>query len=428
MVSAVMGAGKSVLIAELTRLLMPSEGWRIVITAPSIRLVEQLAETIGDCSRYYTHAKQTDRPVIIACCNSAPELASRLSEHGLKVALWIVDEAHKTKSATMRAAYAGLNPYAVLGFTATPFCSSERERLELFDEVVFSYDAVQAMRDGVIVKPVLRHYEGESGDIDRAVWQMICQVEGPGIVNADDIEDAEAYADALTCAGVPALPIHSKMSRAEQAATLERLREGAVKALVHVNMLTEGVDLPHLRWIALRCPSSSRVAFCQSVGRVLRTHPGKRLAYILDPHDMFNEFGLTYEAMLGCQPEPRLIDDAEALLREVASSDPIELPLILIGQLSGYLRRLCLAFQSEGLSRRDIKSKAWRMDWPSSKQLAQTARARGWASLADGPHYKLLETCCDAADQLNKGDVSDLLTVLFTLRRLGSWPQLDTME
>ena len=68
------------------------------------------------------------------------------------------------------------------------------------------------------------------------------------------------------------------------------------------------------------------------------------------------------------------------------------------------------------------------MDWPSGKQLDQAAKVRDWSSLADGPHYELLETCADAADQLNKGDVSDLLTVLFTLRKLGSWPQLKTME
>jgi len=439
-VSAVMGSGKSVLIAEACRMLLHglSDEYRIVVTTPSIRLVEQLTETLSevvDVGRYYTHAKQVNQPIIVACCPSVPSLAEELRERGLKAALMFADEAHKTQSATMQAAHIALSPYSTIGLTATPFLSAEKKRLKLFDRVAYEYDAVQAMADGVIVKPILRHYTGNSGDTDEAVLEMITKTSGPGIVNAKDIADAEAYATFLNRNGVQALAIHSEMSRIEQAKAIYCLgnTEIGVRALVHVNLLTEGVDLPWLRWLAMRHPVSSRVAFCQQVGRVLRCAPGKKAAYILDPHDLFNEFSLTNEAMIGNVPEPTFEDKARDLAQELTDRSSsgevdIEMPLVLIDRLSSYLRRLCLAFQSEGHLKRDIKSKSWRTDWPSEKQLGVLNRAKSYAVMAPAAHRSVLDAAVAAADELNKGDVSDLIDSLYTLRRLGRWPELPTLE
>jgi hypothetical protein len=48
-------------------------------------------------------------------------------------------------------------------------------------------------------------------------------------------------------------------------------------------MLSEGVDMPWLRWMALRQARGSRVEFLQEFGRVLRAAPGKTEAVIFDP-------------------------------------------------------------------------------------------------------------------------------------------------
>jgi len=48
--------------------------------------------------------------------------------------------------------------------------------------------------------------------------------------------------------------------------------------------------------------------------------------------------------------------------------------------------------------------------------------------MAPSAHRAVLVAAVEAADELNKGDVSDLIDSLFTMRRLGRWPELQTLE
>ena len=140
-------------------------------------------------------------------------------------------------------------------------------------------------------------WQGESVDIDTACLAMIRDVmrSGPGLCNARDIVDAEAYAAILTANGIKAAAVHSRCNRADVTATMDRLKQGELACVVHVNMLAEGVDYPWLMWLCMRRPVQSRVRFCQEVGRVLRACDGKTKAILLDPHDLMNRFSLSYE-------------------------------------------------------------------------------------------------------------------------------------
>jgi len=425
-VSAVMGSGKSFLIAEAVRLLLDGLGaeFKIIITTPTIRLVEQLADTLSEfypVGRYYTHGKDTAEQVIVCCCASAPKLADELGD----VAVWIADEAHRTTSETMQAAAEALQPFSSIGFTATPFCSDARRKLTQFDELVYEYSAQQAMQDGVVVEPRLRHYQGSASDLDKACFEMIGSTDGPGIVNARDIQDAEDYALFLRHRGIAAEPIHSKLSRELQSSRLEALRTSALRCLVHVHLLTEGVDLPWLQWLCLRRPTSSRVAFCQEVGRVLRSAPDKDHALIIDPNDLFNEFSLDVEAMIGCQPEQVETheDRADLITRELEQPEPD--PVILIDACSSYVRRMALAVYARGLAKRQVQSRAWRLDWPSDRQLSMLESLSWMPAQIPDPHNQAICAAMDCAEELSKGDVSDLITVLLAARKLGRWPDLE---
>ncbi len=440
-VSAVMGSGKSVLIAEASRQLLDGlpDDFSLVVTTPTIRLVEQLAETLAphcDTGRYFTHAHEPEHRVVVCCTPSAPALAVALSAAGRHCAVWIADEAHRTEADKILAAAESLAPFSRVGFSATPFLSNPSARLRCFDELLFNYSAQDAIRDGVVVPPVLVHYEGEGATADHAVLEMVRGVEGPGIINAIDIADAERYASRLRSADFAAAAIHSKLSRSDQAERIEALRSGALRALVHVRLLSEGVDLPWLRWIALRTPIGSRVTFCQMVGRALRAFPGKTNALVLDPHDQFNGFSLSYEAMLGggVTSEAREETLDEQARRTVA--EQLEQPSLPVfyDRLSSYLRRAALALYASGLAERRVASKAWRRDIASDKQLAAVAKLAWAADYASEPHRTLLGEAINIAKEgdvfspLLKGDISDLLEILFCLARLRSWPRLDTLK
>jgi DNA repair protein RadD len=68
----------------------------------------------------------------------------------------------------------------------------------------------------------------------------------------------------------------------ERAATLERFRNGALKYLVNVNVLTTGFDAPNIDCVAMLRPTNSPGLYYQMVGRSFRLHPDKEDALVLD--------------------------------------------------------------------------------------------------------------------------------------------------
>ena len=417
-VSAVMGAGKSVLIAEICA----SGRGRVVVTCPTVALVDQLSDTLrarlGDeVGRYYTHAKEHDRRVTVCCLPSLPQLVER--EQWAPPALWIADEAHKTEAQTVIDAHARLKPGAAIGFTATPFRADEKAALSLWDEVAYRYTAANAFADGVLVRPEIRHWQGAEVPVDDAALSMMRACDGPGLANAIDIADADAFAEYLCAHGLLATSIHSRLSRQEQAQRIDALRQGRVKCLVHVNMLSEGIDLPWLRWLCMRRPVGSRVRFCQEVGRVLRSSPGKDRAVLLDLHDLFGQFGLSYEAALGEGLRVANAAKPEAEAEAELCADK-EVPMIkAVEHWRRYLRLLVTGLVEVGAVEVSVAGGGWRKREASPRQVDATAKATaGLARDTSTPllHRKALTRIAENAALLNRGECSDLLTIGFCLR------------
>ncbi len=64
--------------------------------------------------------------------------------------------------------------------------------------------------------------------------------------------------------------------------TLRRFRNGELKYLCNVNVLTTGFDAPNIDCVALLRPTNSPGLFYQMVGRGFRLHPGKADCLVLD--------------------------------------------------------------------------------------------------------------------------------------------------
>ncbi len=464
-VSAVMGSGKSILLAEILRQRPPGIGQVAIVTTPTVKLVDQLHATITarlagvcDVGRYYTHAK--DIAAVIVCCQpSALALAAELTARGLIVSLLIADEAHKSEAASMLAAFAALNPATAIGCTATPFRSLKTEDLSLWPVMLHEYGAKQAFADGVVVRPKLLQWEGGDTPLDDVCVTLIRRVLAigatagaahfPGLANAESIADAEDFAAVLSAAGITAGVIHSKLSRDAQAAAIEALRTGQTQVLVHVNMLSEGVDLPWLRWLCMRRAVGSSVRFCQEVGRVLRAAlgliPAKDCAYLLDPHDLFDRFGLTYEAMLaGAAKEAQKRAEIDDLAAELLAPDDdgaddewtgekrrAMLMTRRLDQFRRYVRRLYLSLLCAGIVEQKISSTSWRGNAPSDRQLEVLKPKIGGLSRDSAVpmvHRKALGLVAENATTLKKGDVSDLLSICFAMqdrrRERLPWPDL----
>lgn len=423
-VSAVMGSGKS----RLAGAICASGRGRVLVTAPSIRLVEQLGATLaehcpGEVGRYYTHAKQADQRITVACIDSIPSLLDDPNWQG-PPALMIIDEAHSSQAATVLDAYERIAPERLVGFTATAFRASEREELSLFDREIYAYGLADAIRDGVIVP--FRAIQWDGGDdvpIDDACVAMIRRhASGPGLANATSIADAQQFADRLSAEGIPAESIHSQRTDAENSATLARLESGDLAAVVHVNMLAEGVDLPWLRWLCLRRLVGSRVRFCQEVGRVLRAAPGKAEALLLDPHDLLGAFALSYQAVLAGMIEiPESAEPLAAELREATAYDfaDDDLRPKALAAWHRYLRRLYLAGVGCGAIECRVKSTRWRPYAATASQIPLVDRLLGGLvrdTAIPLPHRKALKLIGEHARELTRGDVSDLIALQFAFR------------
>ncbi len=68
----------------------------------------------------------------------------------------------------------------------------------------------------------------------------------------------------------------------DRAETLRRFRDGELKYLVNVNVLTTGFDAPNIDCVALLRPTNSPGLLYQMVGRGFRLHPGKTDCLVLD--------------------------------------------------------------------------------------------------------------------------------------------------
>lgn len=101
------------------------------------------------------------------------------------------------------------------------------------------------------------------------------------LIFAIDIDHAEAIRDWLNDAGINTGIVHSKMED-DRKLMLDRYRSGFYKAMVNVNILTTGLDVPDIDLIVLLRPTDSPIIYAQSVGRGLRVFPTKDHCLVLD--------------------------------------------------------------------------------------------------------------------------------------------------
>lgn len=416
LIHACTGAGKSVVIAEFAARCKGS----VVVTTPTQALVDQLSATIdercpGEVGRAYQHQWDTNKRIVVTCNPSLPLL---LDERP-KWDAWIADEAHRLEGDSLRVARDRIERKVAIGFTATPYRADDRG-LVVWNGVVYSYTSADAVRDGVLVPWRIVNWDGEGeADTDAVCERWIRDAGGRGIVSATSIADAEAFAER-----VGGLAIHGRLKPPERDIRLVKLAAGHVPCLVHVQLLTEGIDLPWLRYLVLRRKVSSPVRVVQEVGRVLRSAPDKTEAVIYDPHNTMEEVGLDH---------PSALEDVLERGRGTRSaSDPWDIPEldgldiakmpppVAVDRLSAWSRDLIGALRLAGLAKPPPEKYAdeeagWRYRRATPAQRTALDKL-SWASryLPDERHRKAVKWVT-SQDSLRAGTASNLIDALRAL-------------
>lgn len=112
------------------------------------------------------------------------------------------------------------------------------------------------------------------------------------IVFAVDINHAELLTKAYQHEGFSAKVLHSNLSKEEIDRNIRLFREGQVKILVSVLMLTTGFDVPDTDVAVIARPTKSQNLYKQMVGRVLRLAEGKKYAVLLDCANVIENLGM----------------------------------------------------------------------------------------------------------------------------------------
>jgi superfamily II DNA or RNA helicase len=106
------------------------------------------------------------------------------------------------------------------------------------------------------------------------------------------VEHATNVAEQFRQAGYRAVAISGESDTVERDAALQGLRDGSLDVVCNCALWVAGVDAPTIGCIILLTPTQSVVKYLQSVGRGLRTHPGKTDCIVLDHAGNVKRHGL----------------------------------------------------------------------------------------------------------------------------------------
>ena len=164
---------------------------------------------------------------------------------------------------------------------------------------------------------------------------------GQTIIFAINIPHAIALAKLFNDERIPADYIVSSIrdmatgvtiSQKENDAKLEKYRNGTLKILVNVNILTEGVDLPQTKTVFLARPTVSTILMTQMIGRALRGSAagGTAEAYIVSFIDNWNEH------IAWVNPESLFVDAENDFSDSEEERQKYQLQLIAISKIEEF--------------------------------------------------------------------------------------------
>ncbi|MCG6796282.1 DEAD/DEAH box helicase family protein [Geobacillus sp. YHL] len=221
--------------------------------------------------------------------------------------LIVVDEFHHAAARSYDRVLCYFQPKFLLGITATPDRSDNKDVYALCDgNVAYRIDFIEAVQRGWLAP---FHYYGVYDDTDysQIKWlgnrydeEELLQVQlreemaekilrawekykkTRTLVFCSSIRQADFLSEYFQRRGYRTVSLHSKqtvISRQQAIAMLER-RE--LDAIFTVDLFNEGVDIPSVDTLLFVRPTESLTVFTQQVGRGLRLYEGKDYCVIID--------------------------------------------------------------------------------------------------------------------------------------------------
>lgn len=370
-VEACVGAGKSLMIAELARKADKEfPGTRILVLVHQRELLEQNVDKIlkiwptADVGVYSAAVgkKQLNRQITYATIGSIYKKAYDLG----RIDIVLADECHLINPKetgmwrTFLADLARTCPHArTIGWTGTPF-RGNGVWLTAGEDPLFTNVATKVtMRElldlgflaPLVPAPTVARIDTRdvrtSGD-DYVVSELAKVTDRADLVEATcdeivdlardrkrwlvfavTIEHAEHVKEALQARGVAAEMVSAETPKQERAALIAAFRKGRIRCLVNVAVLTTGFDVPEVDFIALLRATKSPVLYVQIAGRGMRITDGKENCLWADFTDTTVNMG-PVDAIKGRMPSGGRKGEAPTkLCPECGSQNPAAAPVCI---------------------------------------------------------------------------------------------------
>ena len=326
------GAGKTVLASELIERFYKDK--KIVVLCHRLVLLEQLELALSVKHNVRKLTVSDTGPafdgydILLSTNMRAKDV---LADAIPKADLIIVDEAHRVspngqgyKRIIDDFTDNGKPTAQFIGLTASPErrTGDQRDQLNLaFDAIIDCANIEDLITEGVLVQPVYRaHFVHDldldtidisSGDfpvaalapaiikssmIDYALWsyneeRLKLSKKPISAWFCADISVAEATLERIREYGIKATIVTAGTPIQERMRLLASHERGDIEAMVSVGVLAEGWDNPHCNIIVHLRPTLSKVLWGQSVGRGLRSAPGKEKCIVIDVSSNWSTFG-----------------------------------------------------------------------------------------------------------------------------------------
>lgn len=323
------GAGKTVTFVELIRQWLAdlaNHGGRVVVLVHREELAQQTVDKIHammpDVTVGVVKADRDETDASIVVCSAQTLARVGRVERIANVGLVVVDECHHYAAKTWRAVLERFGCFeddgpVTVGFTATLSRGDGRGLGSVWEDVVYQRGILRMIMDGHLcdVKALSVEVDGldlgsvarkaggdfadgslsdalEASGADRVIADAyvkhatVTDDKGTrvrqGVVFTPTVKFAHHMAASLEAVGVSAAVVSGETSTEDRALIYKRYREGDVRVLCNCMVLTEGWDAPWAEIAVIARPTRSPGLYTQMVGRVLRTHPGKAGALVLD--------------------------------------------------------------------------------------------------------------------------------------------------
>lgn len=343
------GAGKTVVFAHLAAQ-MRERGVRAIILAHRDELIEQAAAKVRavapDLRVGVVKGPRREirgRDVVVASVQSLTREARRAEIAAAGLRLVIVDECHHAVANSYVAVLKAMGCFSedpnsgayAVGVTATMGRADRVALGQVWQDVVYRREIVEMIRQGHLVnaKGVRVRVDGldlaavrrRAGDFaDAALAEAMHESLAPaaiarayvehakdraGVLFAPGVAMAYEMAEALQAEGISAAGIDGSMALHERRRVLAAYARGDVQVVCNAMVLTEGWDAPWCSAAVIARPTSSAALYVQMAGRVLRPHPGKRDALIIDVVGVTGRHRLASLADLGGADRVEKLDD-----------------------------------------------------------------------------------------------------------------------